>query len=212
MNNWFFQAFTPEFCVSCKEEGKVFCDSCRASWWTSPELTHPKGLITEHFAVGHYHDIVLQKLLQLWKYQGVLGAREALLPLAQETIVAYRPALREVQAVAFVPLHWRKMNERGFDQAEELGVAVAHVLDVPLLSLVQRGRYTAQQAKVDREQRSTSQFKDVFVPSKNLSGSVPESVLLVDDVWTTGTTISAVAEVLRLLGVTSISALTIAKG
>ncbi len=211
MNHWFFQAFTPEFCALCKQEGEVFCSSCRIAWWTSPEFSHPKMLITEHFAVGHYHDLVLQKLLLLWKYHGVAHARDALLGIVQETIVDYFPALTPVEAVAFVPLHWRKKNARGFDQAEELGVAVAKALQVPLLPLIERRRYTEQQARVDREQRSANQFEGVFGPSKRLS-TIPDRVLLVDDVWTTGTTISAAAEVLHRLGVTHISALTIAKG
>lgn len=207
---FFRNALTPEFCVGCREEGEIFCSACQANWWTTPELLWPKGVIKEHFAIGPYQDRVLQTLLLQWKYHQVASAKRALLSLVQSTMRDYLPAISSVDAVTFVPLHWRKKNERGFDQAEELAVAVAEVLEVPVLSLLTRRRYTSQQAQVEREKRAVADFEDVFSP---LSLSLfPKKILLVDDVWTTGTTISAAASALLRGGVTEVSALTIAKG
>ena len=207
---WLVDALLPEFCVRCKGEGSVFCLRCQAAWWPEPDLASPRGVVQKHFSLGSYRDQVLQNLLRLWKYHSVAHAKDALLTIVRQTVGDYAPAIPPVEAVSFVPLHWRKRNERGFDQAEETAWAVAQALGVPCLSLIERTRYTAQQAQIDRAERQAQEFHGVFAPVAGVA--LPESVLLVDDVWTTGTTISAAAEALKAAGVKQVHAFTIAKG
>ena len=207
---WLIDALLPEFCVRCKEEGSVFCLRCQAAWWPDPDLGSPTGVVGKHFSLGSYRDQVLQNLLRLWKYHAVEHAKDALLHIVRQTVGDYEPAIPPVAAVSFVPLHWRKRNERGFDQAEETAWAVALQLGIPCLPLLTRQRYTAQQAQIDRVDRQAQEFQGVFAPV--VGATVPESVLLVDDVWTTGTTISAAAEALKSAGVKHVHAFTIAKG
>lgn len=162
------------------------------------------------FSVGAYHDPVLQGLLRTWKYHGVTSARQALFRLTERTIEDYAAVLPAIDAVSFVPLHKRKRNLRGFDQAEMIAVGVARVLEVPMISFVRRTRFTESQAQTDREDRDTTEFFNAFALRDSLQ-SVPGSVLLVDDVYTTGTTFRSAAAALEAAG-TTITGLTIARG
>ena len=209
--NFLSDALLPEFCVRCKTEGSVFCLSCQAAWWPDPDLTKHKGVIDQHFSLGSYRDVVLQKLLGLWKFHSVKHAKEALLKIVEQTVGDYAAALPNVDAVTFVPLHRRKKNERGFDQAEEVAYRVANVLEVPCLSLLTRTAYTAQQAQIDRDKRDAKEFDGIFVIT-TIDVPIPKRLLIVDDVWTTGTTLRSAAMSLRVVAVESICALTIAKG
>lgn len=209
--NFLIEALLPEFCVRCKTEGSVFCLSCRAAWWPDPDLTKQQGAIDQHFSLGSYRDVVLQNLLRLWKYHAVKHAKEALLNIVEQTVGDYGAALPSVDAVTFVPLHRRKKNERGFDQAEDAAYRVAHVLGVPCLPLLERKKYTAQQAQIDRDKRDAREFDGIFAVTA-IDTPIPKRLLIVDDVWTTGVTIASAVLPLRSAGATSICALTIAKG
>jgi predicted amidophosphoribosyltransferase len=109
-------------------------------------------------------------------------------------------------AVAWVPLSWRRRGARGFDQAEVLAglVAVRLGLDaVPLLSRVRET--TAQATRTGRERRGS--LRGAFAPT----GRAPPSVLLVDDVLTTGVTAAACAAALREGGAGRVAVLTAAR-
>lgn len=203
---WLLDALLPEFCVRCAKEGSIFCLPCRSNWVAMP-IVDP-----EVFAIGPYKDIVLQSLLGLWKYHAVDHARLALLDIVESTVRDYQWSFPSVDAVTYVPLHWRKKNERGFDQAEETAKVVADTIGVPCLRLLDRVRYTSPQAQVDRDQRDASEFVSAFALAPGAIHRLPQRVIIVDDVWTTGTTIGSAAAVLRQSGVLNVFALTMAKG
>jgi predicted amidophosphoribosyltransferase len=95
-------------------------------------------------------------------------------------------------AVAWVPLSGRRRGVRGFDQAEILAALVAGRLGLENLPLLCRVRETpAQATRTGRERRGT--LRGAFAPS----GRAPPSVLLVDDVLTTGVTAAACVAALR---------------
>ena len=106
-----------------------------------------------------------------------------------------------VQAVVPVPLHWRKRFIRGFNQAEIVARGVARRLgDLPVApDLLRRRRYTATQTRKGAEQRG-SNVSGAFALNKReaerLRSAGVRHILLVDDVVTTGATIS---ECVRLL-------------
>lgn len=110
-----------------------------------------------------------------------------------------------------VPLHWRRYRKRGYNQAEVLAKEVGALTGIPVdTTLVQRKRYTRPQKKLGRNQRSRN-LKDAFF----LSAQVPETwkrVLIVDDIYTTGSTIDAIAKILKEKGIRKVWFLTISIG
>ena len=138
------------------------------------------------------------------KFRGVTALLEPLGQAAAETVA---PAWR-IEAVTAVPLHAARRRRRGFDQAELRARAVARALDVPLRTdLVQRVRTTEAQATLDAAQRA----RNVAGAFAAATGDRPASLLLVDDVTTTGATLEAAARALRGAGVERVYALAIAR-
>lgn len=96
------------------------------------------------------------------------------------------------------PLHPVRLRERGFNQAELLAEKVAARTGVPLLNLLRRTRYTSTQTARDRRERMEN-LKGAFELKEE--GSLKgRTLLIVDDVFTTGSTIEACAQVLNGAG------------
>ncbi|MEK7105322.1 MAG: phosphoribosyltransferase family protein [Patescibacteria group bacterium] len=206
IKQFFVQALMPEFCVSCHEEGSLFCAACQMKWEPEPIVD------AAAFSCGSYKDKVLQSLLQFWKYQYVENARAALLDIVGQALQDYHWVFPDVEAVTYVPLHWRKANERGFDQARMIAERVAEELQVPCLTLLNRDRYTTPQARVERSERTADKFMGVFGQAPSLPAEPLPSLLLVDDVMTTGTTLGAARDILKAAGAPQVTIFTIARG
>lgn len=147
-------------------------------------------------------------LLVLGPYQGVLGrsvralkyggSRE-LAGVLGARLAEGVPAGWQVGAICAVPLHAARLRERGFNQAELLGRAVAARLGVPYLELLSRERATGRQATRRAGERRTS-LAGAF-RARPLPMTVTGSVLLLDDVTTSGATLLACSQALDEAGV-----------
>jgi ComF family protein len=113
----------------------------------------------------------------------------------------------DVDAVVSVPLHWRRRRKRGYDQAALLARPIAKCLGVPaLLRGLRRVRNTTSQVDLRFRERQQN-VAGAFMPG-SLRGA--KRVLLVDDVRTTGATLSSAAEALRAGGVSEVHTLVLA--
>ena len=100
-----------------------------------------------------------------------------------------------------VPLHPRRLRERGFNQALELARAAAHCFGIPLwINGLRRVRHTLPQVRLDAHQRRTNPL-GAFALGALLPG---QRIALMDDVVTTASTIGECARVLRAGGATDI--------
>lgn len=113
-----------------------------------------------------------------------------------------------VEAVVPVPLHPRRFRERGFNQSHLLGRFAAKELRIPMrASLLQRVRYEQPKTKLELSERQAA-VVDAFIGRQ--ARSVPATVLLIDDVRTTGATLRACSLALRAAGVQKVFSLTLA--
>lgn len=110
--------------------------------------------------------------------------------------VAGCPWMSDADLVVPVPLHWRRKWTRGFNQAAVIASEVARALDVPCaLHLLRRKRYTKSQTAVGHSERA-SNVRGAF----KVAGVVPPGtrhILLVDDTFTTGSTLADCHRALR---------------
>ena len=115
--------------------------------------------------------------------------------------------LADAECVVPVPLHpWREYR-RGFNQARELAIH----LGPPVMPLLKRVRHTASQIDLPRDQRLQN-VRDAFaLQSCGGERSRPSTVVLVDDVSTTGATLESCARVLKAAGIREVRALTAAR-
>lgn len=111
--------------------------------------------------------------------------------------------------VTYVPISSQRMLDRGFNQARILANEAARVGRIPLLELLQRSRHTDKQSSKSRRQR-IQDLDGIFIPSEDAIERVRSlkeevlhnkeiKILLIDDVYTTGSTVDACAGALREL-------------
>ncbi|WP_240738134.1 ComF family protein [Deinococcus fonticola] len=193
--NW-LRPLLPRACPGCGQQlGREtgLCVRCCAG--LRPHLERHSVLtpdITPHLVTLGRYDAVLRRSVRALKFSGVRDLAGPLgLALAQGV-----PAGWQVRAVVPVPLHPRRERERGYNQAELLARSIAAELQVPCLPLLSRTRYTAAQSRRHAAQRQhlTGAFQVTRVVP-------PGTLLLVDDVLTTGYTLQACRDALLDAGV-----------
>ena len=168
---------------------------------------------TRALAYGSY-DGGLRELIHLLKYQQVKSAAPVLGRMLAEVIAQLAPSFGETGAVVVpVPLHARKYRQRGFNQSEMIARAALKLSPAPGLDLcpeaMRRARETDSQIGLTRHQRREN-MRGAFVVAQpdKVAG---RAVLLVDDVFTTGTTASECARMLRRAGAAAVFVATVAR-
>ena len=177
----------PAACPVCGRHGESPCPSCRASLRPAPALPCPPGL-DSCVALLDY-DGAGRELVARLKYR---NARSSLPFLAGS--LAALAAGRQVAVVTWVPTTAARRRRRGFDQAELLARALARRLRLPCRRLLHRQEGPAQTGLHLALRRAGP----TFLPVGRLRAGL--GVLLVDDVVTTGATVSAAARALRAAG------------
>ena len=165
-------------------------------------------------AYGRYEE-GLRDLIHLLKYGGVRPAANVLGRMLAEAIVLLEPVLgKEPIAAIPVPLHTSKRRERGFNQAELIARAALnlnpaegrlHLGD----HVLERRRPTKSQIGMTPHQRREN-MRGAFVVTRSQSVDGRE-VLVVDDVYTTGATVSECARVLLRAGASRVWVATVAR-
>jgi ComF family protein len=144
-----------------------------------------------------------------FKYGGQRHLRFPVANWLRETLQDPRLRGREFDAIVPVPLHPARQRERGFNQAAILAELLGASVDAPVRMVLERTRYTTTQTAYDRAERIEN-LHGAFRLRKNQDVR-DFRVLLIDDVLTTGSTLSECARVLRLAGAVSIHAATAAR-
>ena len=112
-----------------------------------------------------------------------------------------------VDGIVPVPLHWFRRLTRGYNQTDLLADQLGRRLGIPKISCLRRTRRTRQQAKMNREERRRN-ILHAFACRTSPEG---RRLLLLDDVFTTGSTLKAATEALLEGGAASVSVLTVAR-
>ncbi len=220
---WLLDVFMPPQCVMCGRvetwlcDGCVqklplftgpFCSRCGRPWEGSPtcRVCQTKPLSVSPIRSAYLFQGNVRDLLHAFKYRGGKSmVRQLARPMAQ----AWRELGMHGNALVPVPLHPRRLDQRGYNQAEILARGLAHELGIPMLRALERVRDTPSQTRLNAQERR----KNVAAAFTYTAGDllVGKYVTLVDDVATTGATLDACATVLLAQGVESVSAFTLAR-
>jgi len=230
--------FLPAFCRECRtriltQKNLYFCDCC----WSKIELVrepkcprcgrpHPvrpgfepaenfvcsdcsdqKQWVQHVIAAGLYTG-VLRKAIHLLKYQRKRLLAVPLANLLFETIVA-KLQLESYDMLVPVPLHQRRVKERGFNQTELLGAHLCRLQNkVALAPVLQRVKNTPSLSMLKAPERK-GLIRKAFqvIPDANLTG---KRVLLIDDVVTTGATSNECAKTLQKKGAATVDVIALA--
>ncbi len=194
----------PRYCVFCgdlclDEEGTL-CGGCRSDL-PQNELVAPIALCDSVVAPLAYA-FPVDAALKALKFNRKLCFVPPFSELLEE-------AAKDLSADALlpVPLHWIRHTTRGFNQSEELCKPLAKSMALPLLGAVSRCRATRNQSGLSARERRRN-LADAFRLRRPVEA---RHVCIVDDVITTGTTVSALAGLLLDNGVEKVSALAVAR-
>jgi ComF family protein len=166
-------------------------------------------------SAGSYEG-ALRTLIHHLKYQGRVQLAKPLGRLLWSVFLTHwRPD--QIDLVMPVPLHPKRMRQRGFNQAYQLvrhWPIYAHSGGVPLdatimFNLLQRRRPTLPQTGLDRRQREANVTGAFSLDQEDAVAG--RRILLVDDVFTTGATIKACVRLLNKAGATRVDVLTLAR-
>lgn len=202
----------PPRCVICRQTGSSFCAVCLARVQPVSEEARstfgdgggfPAGALR---SAGVYAP-PLSLAIRQFKYRRRTDLAASLGGLMARH---WQSCSIQVDLVAAVPLHEKRLRERGYNQAELLAIEFCRAARLPLLrpGMLSRHRDTEHQVQLGLEERRRNVEGAFIWNGSHLSGS---TVLLVDDVATTGSTLEACAEVLMHSGASRVWALTAAR-
>ena len=208
----FLDFIFPPRCPSCSayvERRGAFCAACMR------RLSKPHALVRTAemmpnlggiWAFAHYREGV-RDLLRGLKYQkrrSVLPALHSLLAAGEEVLAALPHPLVAVP----VPLAPKRRKERGFNQSEEIFAPWLRQHEIPIAPLLVRIRETAPLYEQTRTQRRR-ELHGAFAVAKDAEVTGAD-ILLVDDIMTTGTTLSECAHTLKRAGARRVYAFVLA--
>lgn len=193
----------PSPCVQCGYLSESLCSRCFHEVEFRPHVRDLEGLRVCS-ALYYEEESILGKLIRPFKYSHQADLFRIFVPWMREAM-----QLLSEGPVVFVPVPLFKAREleRGYNQAELLAKWLGKSLGMPALRLVKRVKDTGSQAKlVDRKSREEN-MQGAF----QVEGAIPGCpIVLVDDIVTTGSTLLACAEALRMAGASHVFALTLA--
>ena len=216
----------PPRCVGCQEVGAWLCDDClsRVPRVIPPFCTRcgrallegsasqlcgrcrSTSLPLERIRSAVYFEGVLREAIHTFKYEGVTALA---IPLASLMVEHWSRHPISVDIIVPVPLYKHRLRRRGFNQAAHLARELSRQVRVTVdEDILVRHRPTVSQVDLSAEERREN-VRDAF--SCVTHGAVGKHVLLIDDVYTTGSTLGACAVALQRGGAKSVQALTLAR-
>ncbi|TSC87958.1 MAG: comF family protein [Microgenomates group bacterium Gr01-1014_16] len=220
--DWIF----PKKCVGCGKYGSYVCSDCEVGLWEEEQICPTCGRNSRNGLRHKYCKGDLEGLTCLWTYEGITRKlitktkynfyfdylREFSIFNFQfsnnSQFFNFQKFLKTKPVVVPVPLHPKRLRERGFNQAEIIAKSFAARHSLACNShLLSRIKETKPQVGRTREER-LSAMSGAFTTSplplslfKEREIRTPSAVILVDDVWTTGATMRECARVLKKAGV-----------
>ena len=208
------ELFFPKRCFFCKEYGSLLCGDCQELLEIIPvhRPDNSKKHLADIYAACSYENNRVKKLLYSFKYKPF--NKELAAPLAG--LIAGHFELSEKNpdfndpVIVSVPLAQKRLRWRGFNQAQAIARELAdlwHITSEP--DSLARIRETKIQAELTQSERQEN-IKGAFICLNN-SKIKNKSVLLVDDVVTTGATMEECARVLSKNGAAEIIGIAVAR-
>jgi len=194
------------FCEVCGEgfEGRIdarfACPNCRGQDFAF-EFARP-GVVRSPGAMTLVHDFKYGRRIELGRELAWLAER------AFEDPRLDRPRAEGWPLVP-VPLHWRRKRWRQFNQAEEIARPLGRGVGLEVVVALDRVRPTETQTRLTRAQRQKN-LRGAFAVRRGFEAG--PGAILVDDVFTTGSTVHECARVLRRAGVQKVVVVTVMRG
>ena len=237
ISNFIKELLFPSFCLGCKKEGTYLCEDCNSTLEIS-EYNYclcnknpirlqfnqnkngkcgkcaEKKLSGLYFALPYKEKALTKKIIYNFKYSPYIkDLSKVLSKTLIEHLVLTKNNTNQIWENAIlvpVPLEKRKLKSRGYNQAEELAKELSKVINIPLITkTLIKIKSTSSQMKLKKEEREKN-IKNAFI-TKNREQINGKKIFLVDDVYTTGSTMEECARVLKDAGARQVWGIVVAR-
>jgi len=220
----------PKKCLECGRNDKYICNSCirkvgfskliccecdKASVDGFTHIKCKKALSFDGtFSIWKYDGVVRKSIIKL-KYNFAFEIADELADIGGRFLISKFNALPKNSILVPVPLHSKRKNWRGFNQADNMGEIIADKVGWKYArNLLVRKRMNTPQVELSGSQRRNNML-GIFDFNKDylsvLEKAKNYSLIVFDDVWTTGSTLKEAAKVLKRKGFSNVWGLTIAR-
>jgi len=198
------QRHTPPFCLKC---GRGLKDVEGISGGTCRSCANKQYQFYKAYSVCAY-DGIIKELIHKFKYNQKLQYKTVFESLFREFLESFN-ILREVDLIIPIPLHPARLREREYNQSQVMAACVSKIIEKPLMcDILLRIRHTKFQTDLNEEKRIKNITGCFMVKNGDMLKS--KNVLLLDDVLTTGITLSEAARTLKEYNPQKVYALTLA--
>jgi len=201
-----------DFCPLCQKTetfaGRI-CNVCE----NEHEKTYWDGIIVASF----YRHPILREVIYRYKYSFIQKLAWPLTKVLVRKLFALERFPFEEFVFTAVPLHPKRREWRGFNQAELLGTKLKKLfqqnnLEIQFIpDLLVREKYLKPQMKIHSTQERRQNIVDNFTLNPKLTGRIPRKIIIIDDVITTGATLNECAKVLKEHGAQFVWGLVLAR-
>lgn len=230
---FFLDLFWPSFCLGCQKEGEIICVDCLSlieifeyqfcPFCKTPHRTLDKGTCLIHrsqnlnglFTAVSYQNPLIKQLIKNFKYPPFLkklGQSLTNFIIIHFLLSGKKKFFQPLEDSFFIPipLFYSRQQWRGFNQAEEIAKILSFYFKVPyqINNLIKIKKIQPQTEL--REEKRRKNVKNVFkiCQPQKIEG---KRIFLVDDVFTTGSTLEEAAKILKQSGAKEVWGITIAK-
>ena len=231
ISDFFLDIFFPKFCFNCKKEGIYLCQDCEGligvleysfCLCQKPERLNKPGKCKKcnfkkldglYFALPYQNNLAKQ-LIHYLKYDPF--AKE--LSKTLSSLIINHLQLIEKKKEDFIdflvipiPLAEKRLKWRNFNQSKEIGKNIAEFLEIPLIdgSLIKIKNTKAQIELSEKEREENIKGSFVVKDKEKING---RKILLIDDVYTTGSTMEETAKILKESGAKEVWGMVVARG
>lgn len=197
----------PDNCLLCRQflnsrHQRQLCTNCLGSL-----VFNPAPFSNDHVWSVCLYNEPAQKLLHAFKYNAKTSLCKTLVPLMIDFIDRHSLPLQQFDLITPIPLHPVRLRERGYNQSALLSLALSrHYGILHTENLVVRQKMTHTQTELGAKQRWTNMEGAFRI--KNSTDVEDRSILLIDDLYTTGATVHSAAQALKTAGAARVGVLT----
>ena len=198
------------FCHTFVKSGRILvCDDCRKNLRFAEDSGRQKAAFVSQAIAPFYYEKDVRESLHRFKFAGCTGYARAYAPYLADLI--RREFEGEYDILSWVPISRKRMKKRGYDQAKLLANAVGKLLGIRPVQTLKKIRDTAPQSLTGSAEKRKSNIAGAYAPF-HPERFVGKRILLLDDIFTTGSTVSECARTLGVAGADRVLCATVARG
>jgi len=237
LNQFILDLLFPPSCINCQSEGSYLCQDCLSLVDVSLNqycpFCRPAKIVLNGrtcnlckrtknldglYSAAPYHDFIIKKTIAQFKYEPYIKALSKPLSLL---IIKHFQLLEHPlgnpsgfngakEVLAPIPLAKKRLRQRGFNQSEEMAKELSVFFNIPLLcNVLVKTKETLSQIELSGSQREEN-VKGAFF-CKNSDAIRGKKIFLVDDVFTTGSTMEECARVLKIANAKEVWGIVVAR-